>query len=68
MTEKVNSIKDKIINEIKSGKIKMRPKIYFWVKLVFFVFLIAILFLLTIFLVSFIRPGAIFANLAKTVQ
>jgi signal transduction histidine kinase len=54
MTEKINSIKEKIINEIKSGKIKMRPKIYFWVKLVLFIFLVAVLFLVSVFLISFI--------------
>jgi len=54
MEKQTDSIKNNILEEIKSGKIKMRPKIYFWVKLVFFIFLVAILFLVSVFLISFI--------------
>lgn len=54
MEKQTDSIKNNILEEIKSGKIKMRPKIYFWVKLVFFIFLVVILFLVSVFLISFI--------------
>jgi len=54
MTEKINSIKEKIISEIKSGKIKMRPRLYFWLKILIFTLGVIIFSIIALFLISFV--------------
>ncbi|PIP23211.1 MAG: hypothetical protein COX90_03985 [Candidatus Nealsonbacteria bacterium CG_4_10_14_0_2_um_filter_38_17] len=49
-----NSISDIVLNKIKSGGVKMRPKIYFVLKTILIIFGTAVLTLLILFLVSFI--------------
>jgi len=48
-----NSIKETIIREIKSGKIKMRPKLYFILRPIVFVFLLIVVTIAVIYLISF---------------
>jgi hypothetical protein len=49
-----NSISDKVLNKIKSGEIKMKPKIYFILRAVLLILSALVLALLIICLVSFI--------------
>jgi hypothetical protein len=51
---KQNSIKDSILDKIKSGKLKMKPKVYFVLKNIAFVGLIVVLSAIVVYLVSFI--------------
>ena len=47
-------LEKKIINKLKSGNIKMKPKIYFILKALFFLFLGGVAVLLGLFLISFV--------------
>jgi len=49
-----NSIKEKIIERIKRGEVKMRPKFYFLLKTILVIFAIFFLLFLILFLVSFV--------------
>lgn len=49
-----NSIKNEIIDEIKTNKIKMKPKSYFALRVLFSLLILMIVFLIVIFLASFI--------------
>lgn len=49
-----NNIKEDILQKIKAGKIKMKPKIFFVAKTGFFMLLFLALLLFTVYLVSFI--------------
>lgn len=49
-----NSIKDEILQKIKSGQVSMRPKYYFVIKLVALAITIFITFLLSSFIVSYV--------------
>lgn len=52
--EKKNLIETNILEKIKSGKLKMRPKMYFILKNIVFVALIVILSAIVVYLISFI--------------
>jgi len=54
MEKQINSIKEQILNEIKSGKVKMRPKFYFILKFLLFGLCIIIFFAISLYLFSFI--------------
>lgn len=49
-----NSIKDRILNEIKKGDIKMHPKFHFLLRLIILTTIIVLLILVIVFLISFI--------------
>jgi hypothetical protein len=49
-----NNIKENILQKIKTGKIKMKPKIFFVIKTGFFVMLLLALLFFTVYFVSFI--------------
>lgn len=50
-----NSISDKILNKIRSGEVKMRPKIYFILRAVLIVLGVVAVALFALFLISFIN-------------
>ena len=49
-----NSIKEKVLERIKKGEVKMRPKIYFLLKTILVTFALLALLFLVLFLISFI--------------
>jgi len=49
-----NSLSDEILNKIKSGSVKMKPKLYFILQTIFLILSIFTLFLFVIYIVSFI--------------
>jgi hypothetical protein len=49
-----NSIKDDVLNRIKKGEIKMKPKIYFVLRPILFLLALIVIFLVIIYFVSFI--------------
>lgn len=49
-----NSVSDKILNKIKKGDIKMKPKIYFILRMILLTLGVLFLFLFIIYLISFI--------------
>ncbi|MBC7074165.1 hypothetical protein H5T58_02135, partial [Candidatus Parcubacteria bacterium] len=51
----MEKLKDKILEKIKKGEIKMKPKLYFLLKSILFVLVLGFLVLFSFFLVSFIR-------------
>ncbi|MDP2934688.1 MAG: hypothetical protein Q8N59_02920 [bacterium] len=51
--ETKKSFKENILEQIKSGKIKMRPKVYFILRPIIFVFLLIIVTVAVIYLISF---------------
>jgi hypothetical protein len=51
--ETKKSFKEDILEQIKSGKIKMRPKVYFFLRPIIFVFLLIIVIVAIIYLISF---------------
>lgn len=53
--ENQNSIKERILEKIKQGKVKMRPKIYFVFKTILIIFGIFLFLGLSLFLLSFIH-------------
>ncbi len=54
MNNQQNSISDKVINKIRSGDIKMKPKAYFVLRTALLVLGILVLFLFIVYLISFI--------------
>jgi len=52
--ETKNSIRDQILNRIKAGKLKMKPKVYFVLKNIIFVAAVVALSMLIVYLISFI--------------
>lgn len=52
--ENKNTISQKILNEIKKRKVKMRPKCYFVLKTLFYILGAVLVLILAVFLVSFI--------------
>jgi len=53
-TDNKNNIKNNVLNEIKSGEIKMKPRSYFMIRTLLFALGISVLFLFVIYIVSFI--------------